>query len=111
MNAIVSIVTIGVIAVAATVFCSGWRWRRGRRRQPPPVVWELKVTTPDGVLVDVDTEVLWFTWKFGGRSTDGYLDLLGEHRLGWHLWVKPLGWSEPDERLAQLDGTGAIVQG
>lgn len=79
-----------------------------RRRRPD---WVIRVTTPDGVLIDITTGQLEALWRMGGRSTDGYADLLAGHRAGWHVWVKPEGWTEPDERLAALDGTGAILPG
>ena len=81
------------------------------RRRQRPLVWEIKVTTPNGELVHLDTEQLYFIWKYGGRSLDGYLDLLGEYRLGWHVWVKPAGHEEDAAaRVAALDGTGALPQ-
>lgn len=80
------------------------------RRRPRPLVWEIRITCPDGELLNIDTEDLYFAWKFGGRrSTDGYLDILEMPRL--HIWVKPRGWEEPIDRLAALDGTGAIMSG
>jgi hypothetical protein len=85
------------------------RWRRQR-----PIVWDIRITSPDadGYLVDIDTEALYFAWRFmGGRSTDGYLDLLAGHRGRLHVWIKPTGWVEPDSRLAALDGTGAVLPG
>jgi hypothetical protein len=79
-----------------------------RRRRQTIFVWELKATTPEGTILEIDTESLYFTWKYGGtRTNDGYIDLLEMPRL--HLWVKPKGWTEPD-RAAALDGTAAVRQ-
>lgn len=66
------------------------------------------MATPDGVLLHVDTTMLEMMWRTGDRSTDGYIDLLQMRRF--HLWVKPVGWVEPD-RTAELDGTGALPPG
>jgi len=73
-----------------------------------PVVWELKVTTPDGTVMDITTGDLETIWRYGSRSNDGYMDILQMPRV--HLWVRPAGWDEPD-RTAQLDGTGALPEG
>lgn len=83
-------------------------YRRNRRRQLP-LVWEIRVTSPDGNLVEIDTEALYHVWRFGSRSTDGYLDIAQMPRL--HIWVKPRGWEEPDSRLEALDGTGVLLPG
>ena len=82
------------------------RWFRPRRQ------WEIRITSPAGILVDVDTEPLYSLWKYGYRTTDGYLDLLEGFRVpGVHVWVKPSGWVEPEDRVAQLDGTAALPDG
>ena len=100
---IVSFVLAVIIAGDGVAFAV-MRRRRPRRRQ-----WEIRITTPDGVLVDVTTRQLAVIHRFGRRSTDGYLDLMAEHRLaGFHVWVRPVGWIEAsqDDRLA---GTGTRV--
>lgn len=80
------------------------------QRHPEPLAWKLKLTTSDGVLLEITTtETLEYIWRAGDRSTDGYVDILRMPRL--HLWVKPLGWEEPQERLAQLDGSAALPDG
>lgn len=104
MSTTVTIIVIGVISTVATI-ANGIRLALRERRRLNPA-WEVRITTPDGTLVDVDTEALYFIWKYGGHSTDGYLDLLDGHRNGMHVWVKPAGWTEPD-RTAALDGTAA----
>ena len=79
------------------------------RRKPKVVEWELKVTTPDGTMLNLTTRDLDAIWRFGNRSTDGFVDiLLGLDRV--HLWVKPAGWEEPD-RTQMLDGTAALPDG
>ena len=80
-------------------------WRRSR---PRLLEWEIRVTTPDGVLLHVSTADLEAVWRFGDRSTDGYADILQMPRV--HLWVKPAGWQEPD-RSHLLDGTAALPEG
>jgi hypothetical protein len=107
----VTVIITGVVATLSTV---AWSWRKWRRRGAagrPALVWEIRVTSPDadGDLVSIDTEALYHAWSYGQRSTDGYLDILQMPRL--HVWVKPRGWAEPDERLAQLDGTAALPPG
>lgn len=81
-------------------------WLR-RRRRPADLNWELKVTTPDGILLELTTQDLHALWRSGCRSNDGYLDILEMPRL--HLWVRPAGWTEPD-RAALLDGTGTLAE-
>ena len=86
----------------------GWR----RRRVP---TLDLKVTTPGGTMVSVDTFQLYAAWQVGRRTNDGYVDMLEEFGSGGRvaalrLWVKPAGWTEPD-RTAALDGTGALPDG
>lgn len=80
-----------------------------RRRRPDPVIWILRVTTPEGIVLELDTVNLETVWRFGDRSTDGFVDLLEMPRL--HLWAKPLGYVEPDQRITQLDGTAALPDG
>lgn len=81
-----------------------------RFRPTPRRTWEIKITTPDGTLVDIDDEQLYFIWKYGGKRTnDGYADLLTERHIGVHVWIRPAGWTEPD-RAAQLDGTAALPE-
>lgn len=82
-------------------------WRR--KPEPGPVEWEIRVTTPEGVVLDVTTADLELIWRSGDRSTDGYVDILQMPRV--HLWVKPVGWTESDDRIAQLDGTAALPPG
>lgn len=93
-----------------------------RRRRPGPyppirlsrpIDWDIKITSAptddDGPLIHLDTEQIYVIWRNGTvRTTDGYLDLLAGHRAGWHVWIKPRGWTEPDERITQLDGTAAL---
>lgn len=79
------------------------------RRRPKPREWEIRVTTPDGVVLDVTTVDLEALWRFGARSTDGYTDLLDMSFPRVHLWVKPAGWTEPD-RISQLEGTAALPE-
>lgn len=78
----------------------------GLRRKP--LYWELKVTTPDGTVLHVTTQNLEDIWRYSDRSVDGFADILRMPRV--HLWVRPLGWTEPD-RLAQLDGSAALPDG
>lgn len=86
-------------------------WRR-HKPEPEPVEWELRVTTPDGILVQFTTADLETIWRFGDRSTDGYVDLLGGQLMPrMHLWVKPAGWTESNYRIAQLDGSAALPDG
>jgi len=75
------------------------------KRRTPVRDWEIKVTTPEGTLLDLATVQLEAVWRFGDRTNDGFIDLLEMPRL--HLWVKPVGWTEPD-RSAAMDGTGAL---
>lgn len=88
------------------------RWPIARRRPPRPA-WEIKVSTPDGELLSIDTEQLYAVWLLTPRSVDGYVDLLELYGPDGRiprirLWVKPRDWTEPDERLAALDGTDAL---
>jgi len=75
----------------------------------PPRVWEIKITSPEGELLHVTTDHLDALWRDGDRSTDGYAEILRMPRV--HLWARPRGWTEPDSRLAQLDGTAAVLPG
>ena len=86
--------------------------RLGWRRRPEPPL-ELKVTTPEGTVLYLTTGQVYAAWRTGRRTNDGYMDLLelGTGRVGGvRLWVKPVGWTEPD-RTAALDGTGALPDG
>ena len=105
----ITIVAILAIIVSADSVYIGRLWRQLRRR--PRCEWEIKITTPDGSLVDADTQSLYLLWKLGRRSTDGYLDLLEGYRGGVHVWMQPSGWVEPDARVRQLDGTAALPDG
>jgi hypothetical protein len=81
-------------------------WQRRQKSR----AWEIRITSPDveGPLLHIDTEILYLIWLHGARSNDGYFDILQMPRL--HVWMKPLGWTEPD-RIAALDGTGTILPG
>jgi hypothetical protein len=81
-------------------------WPERKRR---PIEWELKITSPEGELLHLTTgEALEIVWRFGDRSTDGYVDILQMPRV--NLWVRPSGHVEPD-RAALLDGTAALPDG
>lgn len=84
----------------------GWRYRPA-----PPL--QLKLTTPDGTALDLDTVQLYGIWSTGHRTNDGYVDMLElsarGRPAGWRLWVRPVGWTEPD-RTAALDGTAALPE-
>lgn len=83
--------------------------RLQRLKRNASAIWEIRITSPDGQIVNVDTEALYSMWRYGERSNDGYLDILMGPRI--HVWVKPKGWQEPESRLAQLDGTAALPPG
>lgn len=76
--------------------------------------WEIKVTSRDGTLLHLDTELLYTAWRFGSRTNDGFIDLLETSLMvrfsDFRVWMKPKGWTEPD-RTAQLDGTSALPKG
>lgn len=86
------------------------RWfARQQKEDKTPLIWEIRITSPDGTLAEIDTEALYIAWRYGERSNDGYLDILMGPRI--HVWVKPKDWQEPESRLAQLDGTAALPPG
>jgi len=77
------------------------------KRRPAIRHWEIRVTTPEGLVLSLDTTMLEAVWRYGDRSNDGYVDMLQMPRV--HLWIKPVGWTEPD-RTAALDGTAALPE-
>lgn len=89
--------------------------RRHLRRLSLIKIWEIKVTCPDGELVHLDTESLYQIWRYDQPHTnDGYIDLIeagmDSHFRGVRMWVKPIGWIEPD-RTTALDGTATLPDG
>jgi hypothetical protein len=79
-----------------------------RRKKYQPREWELKVTTPAGMITDITTQDLELRWLIESRSNDGYVRLL--KLPGLTVWARPAGHVEPD-RTAQLDGTAALPDG
>lgn len=76
------------------------------RKKRKSLRWELKVTSPDGTILETTMdEALEALWRQGDRTNDGYTELCREGRV--HVWVKPAGYSEPD-RSQLLDGTSAL---
>lgn len=60
---------------------------RRRKRQPSPPLWypgiELRISTPDGVIVDADSAHLYYSAKYGGPKPCTPACLPGCYEHGW----------------------------